>query len=169
MLIIIIHKDARLVLLSTKRNPANHEAYHIHWSQKIIPTCRKSLASTLCTQSLFTRVAGASWGVVVVWKILLVGTDGSLYLIVRCLFQFRCLNSALWTWYCNNVFSRTLIVWNGLSIVNPFSLLDPGGKTWMVRVLPWGVLDETVRCSLKSSCCVEDSSSGHRWILIFYR
>ena len=28
----------------------------------------------------------------VVWRILLVGIDGSLYLIVRCLFQFRYLN-----------------------------------------------------------------------------
>ena len=30
-----------------------------------------------------------------VWRILLVGIDGSLYLIVRCLFSFHCLNSAL--------------------------------------------------------------------------
>ena len=45
-----IHKDAPLVLLSAKRNPANHKAYHIPWSREIIPSSRISLASTLCTQ-----------------------------------------------------------------------------------------------------------------------
>ena len=77
----------------------------------------------------------------------------------RCLFQFRCLNFALWTWYCNNVFLRTLNVWNGLSIINSFSLLDPRGKTWIVRVLPWGVLNGTIRYSLLSGCLV---SGGRR-------
>ena len=134
-------------------------AYHTPWSQKTISTSRVSLASILCTQGLFTPVVGAAWGVAVVWRILLVGTDGSLYLIVRCLFQFRCLNSALWTWYCNNVFPRTLIVWNRLSIVSSFSLLDPRWKTWSVQVLPWGVLDGIVRCSLLSGCLV---SGGRR-------
>ena len=95
----------------------------------------------------------------VVWRILLVGTDGSLYLIVGCLFQFRCLNSALWTWYCNNVFPRTLVIWNGLSIVSSSSLLDTGWKTWIFRVLSLGVLDGTVRCSQLSGCLV---SSGGR-------
>jgi len=69
------------------------------------------------------------------------------------------LNSALWTWYCNNVFLRTLVVWNRLSIVNSFSLLDRGGETWIIRVLPWGVLDGIVRCSLPSWCLV---SGGRR-------
>ena len=55
-----INKDSLLVLLSAKRNTANHKAYHIPWSQEIIPTCRISLASTLCTQGLFTPVAGAT-------------------------------------------------------------------------------------------------------------
>ena len=54
----IINKDSLLVSLSAKRKPANHKAYHILWSQKIIPTSRISLASTLCTQGLFTPVAG---------------------------------------------------------------------------------------------------------------
>ena len=49
-----INKDLLLVLLSTKRNPANHKAY----SQEIIPTSRISLASTLCTQGLFTPITG---------------------------------------------------------------------------------------------------------------
>jgi len=53
-----INKDSLLVLLSAKRKPANHKAYHIPWSQEIIPTSRISLASTLCTQGLFTPVAG---------------------------------------------------------------------------------------------------------------
>ena len=44
-----INKDSLLVLLSAKRNPANHKAYHIPQSQKIIPTSRISLTSTLCT------------------------------------------------------------------------------------------------------------------------
>ena len=53
------NKDLLLVLLSVKRKPANHKAYHILCSRKIIPTSRISLASTLCTQGLFTPVAGA--------------------------------------------------------------------------------------------------------------
>ena len=53
-----INKTSLLVLLSAKRKPASHKAYHIPWSQKIIPTSRISLASTLCIQSLFTPVAG---------------------------------------------------------------------------------------------------------------
>ena len=44
-----LHKDSLLVLLSTKRKPANHRAYHIPWSREIIPTSWISLASTLCT------------------------------------------------------------------------------------------------------------------------
>ena len=53
-----INKDLLLVLLSVKRRPANHKAYHISWSREIIPTSRISLVSTLCTQGLFTPVAG---------------------------------------------------------------------------------------------------------------
>ena len=55
-----INMDSLLVLLSAKRNPANHKAYHIPWSREIIPTSRISLASTLCTQGLFTPVAGTA-------------------------------------------------------------------------------------------------------------
>jgi hypothetical protein len=40
---------------------------------------RVSLASTLYTQSLFILVADGAWGVDLMWRILLVGTDGSLY------------------------------------------------------------------------------------------
>ena len=32
-----LHKDSLLVLLSAKRKRANHKAYHIPWSQEIIP------------------------------------------------------------------------------------------------------------------------------------
>ena len=52
------NNDLLLVLLSTKRKPANHTTYHIHWSREIILTSRISLASTLCTQGLFTPVVG---------------------------------------------------------------------------------------------------------------
>ena len=55
-----INKDSLLVLLSVKRNLANHKAYHIPWSREVIPTSRISLTSTLCTQGLFTPVAGAA-------------------------------------------------------------------------------------------------------------
>ena len=53
-----MNKDSLLVLLSTKRNPTNHKAYHIPWSREIIPTSQISLASTLCTKGLFTPVVG---------------------------------------------------------------------------------------------------------------
>ena len=55
-----INKDSLLVLLSAKSKPANHKALHIPWSQEIILTSRISLASTLCTQGLFTPVAGTA-------------------------------------------------------------------------------------------------------------
>ena len=55
-----INKDSLLVSLSLKRKPANHKAYHIPWSQEIIPTSRINLMSTLCTQSLFTPIAGTA-------------------------------------------------------------------------------------------------------------
>ena len=53
-----INKDSLLVLLSVKRKPTNHKALHIPWSREAIPTSRINLASTLCTQGLFTPVAG---------------------------------------------------------------------------------------------------------------
>ena len=55
-----INKDSLLELLSAKRNPANHKALHIPWSREIIPTSRISLASTLCTQGLFTPIVGST-------------------------------------------------------------------------------------------------------------
>ena len=58
-----INKDSLLVLLSAKRKPANHKVLHIPWSQETIPTSRISLASILCTQGLFTPVAGDAWRV----------------------------------------------------------------------------------------------------------
>ena len=54
------NKDLLLVSLFVKRKPANHKAYHIPWSQEIIPTSRINLASTLCTQGLFTPTTGAA-------------------------------------------------------------------------------------------------------------
>ena len=53
-----INKDSLLVLLSAKRKSANHKALHIPWSRETIFTSRISLASTLCTQGLFTPVGG---------------------------------------------------------------------------------------------------------------
>ena len=53
-----LHKDLLLVSLFAKRKPTNHKAYHIPWSREIIPTSRISLASTLCTQGLFTPIVG---------------------------------------------------------------------------------------------------------------
>ena len=53
-----MNKDSLLVLLPAKRKPASHKAYHVPWSREIIPTSRISLASTLCTQGLFTPVVG---------------------------------------------------------------------------------------------------------------
>ena len=53
-----INKDSLLVVLSAKRKPANHKALHIPWSQENIPLSWISLASILCTQGLFTLVAG---------------------------------------------------------------------------------------------------------------
>ena len=55
-----INKNSLLVSLSAKRNLANYKAYHITWSQKSISTSRIGLASTLCTQGLFTPIAGAT-------------------------------------------------------------------------------------------------------------
>ena len=55
-----INKDSLLELLSVKRIPANHKALQIPCSREIISTSRISLASTLCTQSSFTLVAGAA-------------------------------------------------------------------------------------------------------------
>ena len=52
-----INEDPLLALLSAKRNLANHKALHIPWNRKAIPISRISLASTLCTQGLFTPVA----------------------------------------------------------------------------------------------------------------
>ena len=54
------NKDSLLVLLSAKRKPANHKAYHIPWSREIIPTSRIILVSILCTQGLFTPIAGTA-------------------------------------------------------------------------------------------------------------
>ena len=53
-----INKNSLFLLLAVKRKPANHKAYHIPWSREIILTSRISLASTLCTQGLFTPIAG---------------------------------------------------------------------------------------------------------------
>ena len=58
-----INKDSLLKgydKLSVKRNPANHKAYHIPWSRKIILTSQISLVSTLCTQGLFTPIEGTA-------------------------------------------------------------------------------------------------------------
>ena len=61
LLIKYIHKDSLLVMFFLQKgNPANHKAYHILWSQEIIPTSRVNLASISCTQGLFTPVAGAA-------------------------------------------------------------------------------------------------------------
>ena len=52
-------KDVLLVMLFRKqRKTTNHIVYHIPWSRETIPTSQVNLASTLCTQGLFTPVAG---------------------------------------------------------------------------------------------------------------
>ena len=53
-----MNKDSLLVLLSAKENQQTIKAYHIPWSREIIPTSQIILASTLCTQGLFTPVVG---------------------------------------------------------------------------------------------------------------
>ena len=54
-----INNDSLLVLLSADiKKPTNHKDLHISWSREIIPTSRISLASTSCTQGLFTPIAG---------------------------------------------------------------------------------------------------------------
>ena len=56
-----INKDSLLVLLSTKKKTQQTiKLIIIPWSWEIIPTSRISLVSTLCTQGLFTSVAGAA-------------------------------------------------------------------------------------------------------------
>ena len=67
------------MLFANKKKTSNHIAYHTPWSQETIPTSWVSLASTLCTKGLFYPVASVALGVALVWRILLVGTDGSLY------------------------------------------------------------------------------------------
>ena len=57
--LIIIHKYGLTISIAfCQKKPASHKAYHIPWSWETIPTSRISLASTLCTQGLFTPVAG---------------------------------------------------------------------------------------------------------------
>ena len=45
-----INKDSLLVLLSAKKKPANHKAYHIPWSQEIIPTSQVMHEMYLCVE-----------------------------------------------------------------------------------------------------------------------
>ena len=57
--LIIIHKYGLTISIAfCQKKPANHKTYHISWSRKIIPTSRISFTSTLCTQGLFTPIAG---------------------------------------------------------------------------------------------------------------
>ena len=56
-----INKDSLLVLLSAKKKTQQTiKLIIIPWSWEIIPTSRISLASTLCTQGLFTSVVGVA-------------------------------------------------------------------------------------------------------------
>ena len=52
------NKGALLVLLFAKRNQQTIKLIIFLGVEKYIPTSRISLASTLCTQGLFTPVAG---------------------------------------------------------------------------------------------------------------
>ena len=141
-----------------KVNPANHKALHIHWSWEIIPTSRISLASTLCTQGLFTPVAGNIWGVPLcggfIWWAQTdpcsLSLDVYFYSAVNIPhFDFR--NVIMY-------FLRTLDVW-WIKYCNSFSLLDPWGKCgsfgFSLGVYPM----DTARCSLPSGCLV---SGGRR-------
>ena len=61
MLIKLDCKDELLVMLfANKGKQQTHIVYHILESRETILTSRVSLASTLCTQGLFTPVAGAA-------------------------------------------------------------------------------------------------------------
>jgi hypothetical protein len=142
------------VLFFACKKPTSHKAYHDPWeSENIIPSW-VSLASTLCTQGLFLPLLQVHFEqVCLVWRILLMGTDGfsSLPLDVILL---PLLIIALWTSGIVITVSRLCVVWNGLSIVSLYSLLDPGWKIWSVRVLPSGVLDGIIWCSSLSGLLV---------------
>jgi hypothetical protein len=69
-----------------------------------------------------------------------VGTDGFSSLPLDVIL-FSLLFNALWTSGIVITILRLYVVWNGLSIVSLYSLLDPGCKMWSVRVLPSGVID----------------------------
>jgi hypothetical protein len=110
-------------------------------SREIKISSRVSLASTLCTQGLFLPLLQVLFKQVgLVWRILLVGTDGFSSLPLDVIL-FPLLFNALWTSGIVITILRLYVVWNGLSIVSLYSLLDPGCKMWSVRVLPSGVLD----------------------------
>jgi hypothetical protein len=55
-----------------------------------------------------------------VWRILLVGTDGSLLRSLDVYLLFAVLFPHSEHWYCNNLFLKKPVVWNGLSIVTRF-------------------------------------------------
>ena len=104
-----INKDSLLVLRSTKRNLANHKAYHILWSREIIRTSRISLASTLCTQG-YLPLLQVTLEEYLVWRILLVGSDEILVILsLDVIFQYSAVyHSALCIWYCNNALFKKL-------------------------------------------------------------
>jgi hypothetical protein len=61
-------------------------------------------------------------------------------------------------WYCNKYFLRLFVVWNELSIVTLYSLLDPECKCGLFWVLPLGVLDGTTR--FEDKCPRKRAKSG---------
>jgi hypothetical protein len=75
-------------MLSANKRNTSLNAYHILESQEIIPTDLVRPMSTLYTQGLFYLVVVQLEELDLVWRILLVGTDGSMYHSARCYFIF---------------------------------------------------------------------------------
>ena len=136
-----INKDSLLVLLSAKRKPANQKAYHIPGSREIIFTSRISLASTLCTQGLFTPVVGHAWTVPLCGGFFWWAQTYSRSLSLDVYFSISLFNIPhsdfgnvimylLWTLY----------VWNALSIITRSHYWIFGGKCgsfgFSLRVCP---------------------------------
>jgi hypothetical protein len=131
------------VLLFTNKKPTSHKADHNSWELgSLFSQSGKSCEYIVYSGFILPLLQVLLEQIGLVWRILLVGTDGFSLRSASRYFYFRCLiYHTLNLWYCNKVFLRLCVVWNGLSIVSLYSLLDPGCKTWTVRVLPLGVLD----------------------------
>ena len=128
--------------------------------RKVFPLVRYVLRVHCVLRVYFTLIAGAPWEVRPCVEDSSSGHKRILisYRYMFILFpRFKLSHSELW--YYNKWFLRLYVVWNRLSIVRLYSLLDPGCKIWIFRVLPLGVLDGTTRFSSLSGYLV---SSGRQ-------